>query len=336
MTSPTCSPRISARPAAAALALLLAAVFPSGLTRAQDAVASVTDFTIAAITYDDGWQTPLRNPTSLFFDSNSGELFAADAGNHRVLIYDRHLNARYSFEHFVREPRSGRTVKGEPRDLVVTTAGEIVLADNFAHYLEVLDFRGKSLEKVHLNRLYGDTSLVIKPQCLTIDAADNIYVATVGDITTVMVLSDRFELKRTIGQKGGAPSEFNTPLGMHLWRDRLYVTDLYANPAVKVFDTTGTYLFGFAAHDIARADMSFPSGLTVLPDSSGRASVWIVDGLRQVIKVFDHSGEFVELVGGFGINPGEFRYPADIAAAGDSAFFVLEKTGGRIQRFEIK
>ena len=123
---------------------------------------------------------------------------------------------------------------------------------------------------------------------------------------------------------------------MHVNSGRLYVTDLYGTPAVKVFDTSGSYLFGFAGHDIERADMSFPSGLAVIANDRGEPNIWVVDGLRQVIKVFDSEGEFIQLVGGFGINPGEFRYPSDIVTLTDSIIYVVERVGNRIQRFDIK
>ncbi|MEW6413182.1 MAG: NHL repeat-containing protein [Candidatus Zixiibacteriota bacterium] len=295
------------------------------------------DFDITAAAFDDGWQKHLRNPGALFFDRSAGELFVADAGNGRVVIYDSLLNPKYSFEHYVTEKRSGNLVKGEPRDLAVNAVGEIILSDNFADYLDLLDFRGKSLQKIYLNAVYGDTTLTIKPEGLTIDKQGNLYVIASGDIVTVMVLNDYFELVRSIGQKGGGPSDFNTPLAIQVWQDRVFVTDLYADPAVKVFDTIGTFLYGFSGHQIERGDLSFPSGIEILPmGDSALPTIWVTDGLRQVVKVFNNDGEFREIVGGYGVNAGEFRYPTDIVAAGDSAFFIVERIGSRIQRFEAK
>lgn len=293
-------------------------------------------FWISAIAYDDGWQKGLRSPSAIYVDSLAREVVVADGGNNRIVIYDEQLRPKYAFEHFVRDTRSGRMIKGEPRDVVVTSQGEIIVADNLSNDLDVLDFRGRLLEQVRLNRLYGDTTLTIKPQSLSIDEQDNLYVVTTGDIVTVMVMDSRFGLIRTIGQKGGAAAEFNTPLAVHVYSGRLYVTDLYAKPAVKVYDTSGTFAFGFGGHEIEKADMSFPSGLAVFPDSTGTDELWIVDGLRQVIKVFDGEGVFRQLVGGYGFRPGEFRYPADIARLSDSVFYVVERVGGRIQRFDIK
>lgn len=335
MTSHNCSPKNNRQ--RLSLAFWVSAMLLGVASSASgQEVAPEGAFTITEIAYDDGWQKALRNPSAIFVDSLALEIVVADGGNNRVVIYDDKLRPKFSFEHFVKEPRTGQMIKGEPRDLVVNRSGEIILVDNLSDDIDVLDFRGRLLEQVRLNYLYGDTTLTVKPQSVAIDGDDNLYVATSGDVVTIMVLNNRFDLVRTIGQKGGTPSDFNTPLAVHVQSGRVYVTDLYAKPAVKVFDTSGTYAFGFGGHEIEKADMSFPSGLAVISDSAGEASLWIVDGLRQVIKVFHSEGDFAYLVGGYGVRPGEFRYPADIATLNDSVFYVIERIGGRIQRFDIK
>jgi hypothetical protein len=163
-----------------------------------------------------------------------------------------------------------------------------------------------------------------------------LYVATGGEVVTVMVLDDYFNLDKMIGKRGSGPEDFNTVLTLQVHQNRLYTTDLYATPAVKVFDTSGAYLFGFGGHDVERADLSFPSGLAILEADPGEVTIWIADGLRQVLKVYDASGEFLQLVGGFGLRAGEFRYPADLAAMGDSVLYIVERVGNRIQRFDIQ
>jgi hypothetical protein len=318
--------------ASLALLILICRALPVGAQKAN----LEERITITEIVFDDGWQKGFRGASALFIDETVGELFVADGGNHRVVILDEKLQARFAFDHYVEDRRSGRLLKGEPRDVVVNRRGEIILIDNLTDRIEVLDFRGKLLEKVYLNRLYGDTTLTIKPQRLALDDSDRLYVATGGDVVSIMVLDDYYNLVRMIGRRGSAPGEFNTILTLLVHAGRLYVTDLYALPSVKVYDTAGTYLFGFGGHDVERGDLSFPSGLAVLEVDPGEVTIWIADGLRQVIKVYDSAGSFLQLVGGFGLRPGEFRYPADLATLGDSVLYIVERVGNRIQRFDIK
>ena len=294
-----------------------------------------TGLVITGMADDDGWQGFLRSPSSLFYDALADELLVADAGNSRIVIYDADLSAKYSFVHFVPDRVSGRPVKGEPKDLVVNSYGEIFLIDNLVRYIEVLDFRGKPLARIDPATLLGDTSLSIRGQALAIDGLDFVYLAVTGDVVGVLKINPNFELDRLIGKKGNTAPDFNTPLAITAWNDLIVVTDLYARPAVKVFDTAGTYQYGFGAHDIDKADVSFPSGVTVVDNIDGGYSIWIVDGLRQILKVYNNVGTFIAHVGGYGIGPGEFRYPADIVAGLDSTYYVVERVGNRVQRCRI-
>lgn len=318
-----------------AVACCLVALAPALPALGQDEGTELNQsISMKAITVDDGWGVLLRGPNSIFYDNAVDEIFVTDPGNNRVLIYDRNLSPRYSFTHFVRERTSGRTVKGEPRDLAVNSRGEIIIIDNYVDYLDVVDFRGSFLERIHLDELIKDTTLTIKPQRLAVDREDNLYIATSGDMVAVFVLDAYFELSHIIEGKQAGGSNFNTILTVAVQDSIVYVTDLYAEPAVKLFTTDGRYLSGFGAHDVERTDMSFPSGATILP-YKGEPTIWIVDGLRQVVKVFHPDGRFLAHVGGFGYRPGEFRYPADIVHIGDSLFYVVERVGNRVQAFKI-
>jgi len=303
-------------------------------TRAEESVIEPL-LSIEALAYDDGWGNPFRNPSALFVDRISGELFVSDGGNGRVVIFDLELGHKFSLPHFVTDDLTGGRKRGEPRDLVVTADGEIILIDNLADYLDVLDFRGNLLERIHLDRLLGDTTLSLKPVSLAIDHDQTLYVATGGDVVTVMVLSSSFELIRTIGQGGSGPEDFNTLLDIAVWNEKLFTTDLYAEPAIKIFDISGEFRSGFGGHDVDRGGLSFPAGITIVESVLSEPLIWVVDGLRQVIKVFDMEGKVVSFVGGYGAGPGEFRYPADLTQASDSVIFLLERVGGRVQKLRV-
>jgi len=314
------------------LTILLTVPFLAG--HSQEDISSRVTFD--AITFDDGMGGDLRSPRSIFYDGRSAELFVADAGNHRILIYDRNLKALYSFDHFVRDRYTDQMIKGEPKSAVVNSHGDIIVIDNLVDYLEVLDFRGISLERIEVSKIMGDTSLKIRPECMTIDSADNLYLAVTGDQVTVLMLDSQFRLIRRIGQKGPLPSEFNTLLAIAEAEGRLYLTDLYSSPAVKIFDTVGNYISGFAGHDIERADLSLPSGIFVSQDSAEGTLIWVTDALRQVVKVYNSNGDMLVQLGGFGRLLGEYQYPSGVAGSQEGEFFISEKVGNRIQRFRFK
>lgn len=325
------------RTQAIVLLSLSIALLPLSAARGQDIADELNrSITITALAGDDGWQKDLSNPYSLFYDHYADEVFVADAGNHRIVIYDADLIPRFTFDHYVPEQSSGRIVRGEPRGVAVNSFGEIIVMDNLVSYLDVHDYRGKWLDRIEPARLLGDTTLVVQPRCLAIDDQDNLYVAVMGDVVTILVLDQEFRLVRRIGQQGTGPADMNTPMAMTVADGKLFVTDLYAVPAIKVYSIDGTFLRGFSGHDIDRTDVSFPSGIAIMHGVLGDYTIWVVDGLRQVIKVFYPDGTFAAHVGGFGVKPGEFRYPADIVAGKDATYYVLERVGARVQRCEIR
>ena len=81
-----------------------------------------------------------------------------------------------------------------------------------------------------------------------------------------------------------------------------------------------------------KTDFSYPAGITIT--RGGR--VWIVDSIRQVVKCLTEDGEFITMIGGFGSEPGDMKYPSSVASDGDTLLVVAEKNGNRYQQFVIK
>jgi len=318
------------------LALLLAALAMSDVATAADPDSLQARVTVTAMTYDDGFGVALRSPAGICSDPVAGEVFVADAGNGRVLIYDRQLNCIYAFRHYVTEKETGRAVPGSPKGMAVNRDGEILIIDALSDRLELLDFRGRVIDGFQPNRLIGDTSLRLKASCLAVDDFDNFYIVVTGDITRILVVDRDLRLVRQMGEKGNLPAQLNTPVAIAVHGGRIYVGDLYGIPAVKIFDTTGQFLSGFAGHDIQRQDLTFPVGFSFLSDGSGGEFILVADGLRQAVKVYTPEGEPFTMIGGVGSLPGLVQYPSGLASDGLSSFYVVERVGGRVQRYEIK
>ncbi|MCX6836068.1 MAG: hypothetical protein NTW07_13255, partial [candidate division Zixibacteria bacterium] len=285
----------------------LGIIFLSGLcgTRALalDADSLQARITVAAVAYDDGFGSTLKDPSGIWLDTVAGEVFLADAGTGRVLIYDRQLTCLYTFRHFVRDA-SGRSLAGQPKGMAVNSRGEILLNDAVSDRLDLLDFRGRVIDNVWPSQLLGDTTLHLKVSCLAVDAADRFYLAVNGDRTTVLLLDQDLLLIRAIGAKGDSANQLNTPVGLGTFDGKVYVGDIYGIPAIKVFDTLGQYLFGFGGHDVERPDLTFPAGFGFVSDGSGGRLILVLDGLRQTVKVYTDAGEFFAMIGGYGRLPG--------------------------------
>lgn len=293
--------------------------------------------TFTAMTYENGADGPLRNPGFAFFDKRAQELFVAATGNRRIVVYDFDLTPKFSFQHFVPDPKTKRMVLGEPKAVVVNSQGDMFVIDNMADYVDVLDFRGKSFQEIHPNKILGDSTLKIRADLMAVDDYDNIYLSVAGEITAVLALDQDFNLKRRITQRvSDSTTTIVGPLAMAVWDSLILLTEFRDTPALKLFDTTGRFLAGFAGREIAKEDFSMPIGATIYADSAGQLRFLIADALRQVIKMFAADGTLIASFGGYGTYPGAVSYPIGLTYAGNRTFFVVERVGARIQRFTIK
>lgn len=285
-------------------------------------------------TFENGVGGRLRAPLAVTCDPHTDEVFVT-AGK-RVIIYDRDLDIKFAFDHFVADFKTGEMRPGEPRSVAVTSDGSIYLTDNLADYVDLLDFRGEQITRIYPNRILNDTTLNLKPEVVAVDENDRVYVSVSGDLQTILLLDRDHNFIRKIGEKGDRAQDFSSQVGLAVGEGLVCVTDLYAMPAVKVFDTLGQFKTGWGAHNVDREDLSLPSGVVIHKDSQGRLRIWIADALRQVIKVFSEDGEFISNIGGYGERVGEFTYPIGLSVGTKNTFFVAEKVLGRVQRFEIR
>ncbi|PWB75570.1 hypothetical protein C3F09_02055 [candidate division GN15 bacterium] len=319
----------------ALFALLLLPALALGQGAALRLSPDVATFT--AMTYDNGADGPLRNPGFAFFDRRAGELFVAATGNRRIVVYDFNLTPKFSFKHFVWDPKAKKQVLGEPKAVVVNSDGDMLVIDNMADYVDVLDFRGKSYQQVYPNRLLGDSTLKVRADLIAIDDRDNVYLSVVGDITAILALDRDLNLKRRLIERtADSTTSIVGPLAMAVLDSLILLTEFRDTPVLKLFDTAGQYLRGFGGREIAKEDFSMPIAAAIYRDSTGTVSFLVADALRQVIKWIGSDGSLLASFGGYGSYPGALSYPAGLTYAGNRTFFVTERVGARIQRFTVR
>ncbi|HEU4436896.1 MAG TPA: NHL repeat-containing protein [candidate division Zixibacteria bacterium] len=270
--------------------------------------------------------TRFSSPQGIFYDRRTKELYVCDTGNHQVVIFDSTGLPVYRFKHWV--IRGGKKILGEPRSVVANSNGDIFLADNLCDYLDILNFRGGSEERLDLARALNVPSA--KPLLLALDERDYLYVVYRNEKSALAVFDPDLQLVQQLENRKENHQDFGEISG--LWVDsNIYVTDATAEPCVRVFLRDGTYLLGFGTHEVGWDGFSLPSGVTVTQGGI----IWIADTFRQVVKAFSPKGVFLRYIGGFGVQAGAMDYPAALAGDGSQLFFVLEKAGERFQGFEV-
>ncbi|MBI2843189.1 MAG: NHL repeat-containing protein [Armatimonadetes bacterium] len=283
-----------------------------------------------------GWSRSekLKSPGGVFFYARKGEIYVADTGNHQILIFNEAGTPIVRIRHSVDGKEPGTSRQGEPKQVAVNSRGDIYVVDSLARYLDVLDYRGRSIERIYPGDLLDMQRDDVRCAAVTVDSADNVYIGVSGEQSAVLVLDRKHSLIRRIGEKGDGDGKFKAITG--IWIDgagKIYVSDARNEPAVQVFSPEGKLLVKFGVHETGPHNFSLPSG--VVTDEFG--NIYVTDSLRHWIGAFTSEGKFIiRLAGGFGTRPGDLSFPTGIASDGKRTIYTVEKAGARLQGFKLE
>jgi DNA-binding beta-propeller fold protein YncE len=141
----------------------------------------------------------------------------------------------------------------------------------------------------------------------------------------------------TWGSQGAGPGQFQEPWGLAVdGQGRVYVADTW-NHRVQVFDAEGTFLNQWGSHAQVSGLGSDTAGLfwgprDVAIDAQGR--VLITDTGNKRVQVFTPQGDFVDMFGGFGTDPGQLNEPVGVAVGPQGRIYVADTWNQRVQLFD--
>jgi DNA-binding beta-propeller fold protein YncE len=269
----------------------------------------------------------LERPGAIFYETALGEIYIADVGHTRIAVYDS--IGSYLADIPILSATGGSRDRLEPCAVAVDRQGRVFVATNQETSIRVYDPRGSLLTTIHSPETVDPSPY---PRILFVDSRDQLHAFWFGATEPWTVFGPDLTLSWKGASFGSEPSQFVTPTAMCVEAGgRAYFCDGQSLPAVKVFDADHQYLFGFGGHDISHDDFSVPSGIA----TTGDGSIWVSDRQRQVIKRFDSQGRFLTMIGGWGQEPGELRYPAGLAADSRNWVMVTESGGARFQIYTI-
>ena len=137
-----------------------------------------------------------------------------------------------------------------------------------------------------------------------------VAVGTNGDVYAssanngyIQVFNNNGTAIRTIGSKGNGNGQFNTPFGLVLVDDTLYVTD-YGLHRVQMFAaSTGKYIGQFGSNGTGHGQFTYPHGITY----DGKGHILVAEYNNRRVQVFNMDGTFVQVIDCNG------QYPTDVA-----------------------
>lgn len=174
------------------------------------------------------------------------------------------------------------------------------------------------------------------PGHLTLDPDGNLWVADSRN-HGFQILSPDGELLGRWGTEGSGPGQFRLQ-GLH-WTvgaaafdaaGNLFVADT-GNFRVQKFGPDRSFILAWGGKGRGDGQFLEPDNLTV--DADGR--VYVLDGERDDIQVFDANGAYLRTVGRYGTGEGQFLFfdTGGLSIGPDGNLWVADTSNQRIQRF---
>jgi DNA-binding beta-propeller fold protein YncE len=143
----------------------------------------------------------------------------------------------------------------------------------------------------------------------------------------IVVLNNKNEFIKKIGS-----SYLSKPSDVAVCKEMIYISDMDSNKVIVFSNTEDKVLFSFPDADVK--DTSFlhsPTNITVMNDK-----VYVVDFGEFNVKVFDLNGKFLNTIGSYGQNRGQFVRPKGVAVDSSDNVYVLDAAFENVQIFNSK
>jgi DNA-binding beta-propeller fold protein YncE len=272
-----------------------------------------------------------ESPLGVAIDVVAGEVVVANTGLSRIEFFGADGHPHGFFVHRVSDA-TGTERDGLPKHVAVDAHGRVLVVDAFAAYVDICDFRGRSLGHLVLPAPDNDLASGHGPGPIAVAPNGHIFVAARGKQARIHEFDAEGKWLSTWGETGNKPGQLSAITGLGVASNgEVFVCCVSTELAVQVFDAKGVYLRGFGVHDIGPGRFSQPTSLVVTPE--GR--VWVTDNVRHNIQVFDLAGKLLGALGG-GDGPGAILYPSALASDGKGMFALVETGGKRLRLMWVR
>ena len=214
-----------------------------------------------------------------------------------------------------------------PYSIATDSHGRIIVTDPGAEGVHIFDFTQHKYK--FIQRSEKSRNAMRTPQCVAVDAADNIYV-TDSDAGEIFVFEPNGKLLRTIGSLKGGEGYFKRPTGIAVdsAAQRIYVTDTLRDQ-VFVLDLQGNILQTIGKSGEGPGEFNLPTELHL-----DGANLLVVDAMNFRVQAFDRSGAFQYSIGRLGDSMGAMFRPKAVSVDSEGHLYVVDSLWGVVQVFD--
>lgn len=266
----------------------------------------------------------LYRPHGVAVDSKNN-IYTTDAGNGRVVVFDRNGDFLFKFGRYAEEPRKSKP--GEftcPLGISIDPKTKrIYVADRLRHRVLIFDSKGKFVREIK----------VMMPVAVLVHQ-NRLYVTTYGPIYVTDLNGRQLE---KWGKRGRQKGEFDFPNGLAVGKEgNVYISD-FNNTRIVGLNKKGEVIWITGRPPTNLLDSQRKIGLPAGMAIDEKQNLYVVDAFHFSIKIFNNKGKMLAEVGTgrSGNREGEFYYPAGIAYMGNNTFVVADKFNNRLQILRI-
>jgi DNA-binding beta-propeller fold protein YncE len=225
----------------------------------------------------------------------------------------------------VGEPEYHELVR--PYGIAVDSHGRAVITDPGARGVHIFDFEQHKYK--FIQRAEKEKDPMLAPQCVAVDAQDNIYV-TDSESGKIFVFEANGKFKRALGSLKGGEGFFKRPTGIAVdsVARRIYVTDTLRDK-IFVLDMDGQVIQSVGQHGTGNGEFYFPTELH-LDDHD----LLVIDAMNFRVQFLDRSGNYEGTIGQVGDSPGQMFRPKGIGEDSEGHFYVVDGLWGMVQVFD--
>jgi len=175
----------------------------------------------------------LGRPGGIAIDRQRNRLYAADAKENRIAVFD--INTFEFLSSFGTPSKSRKPEKGTfsgPTNVALDRNGNLYVADTLNCRVQVLSPEGKALREFGTpgNR----PGNFLRPKGIAVDSEGHVYVAD-AEFNNFQIFSPEGQSLLAVGMLGTAPGEFGLIAGLHIdSENRIYTSEMYTG-RIQVF-----------------------------------------------------------------------------------------------------
>jgi DNA-binding beta-propeller fold protein YncE len=214
-----------------------------------------------------------------------------------------------------------------PFSVVTDSRGRIIVTDPGAGGVHIFDLKEQKYK--FLTRKDKTKEAMTTPQCVAVDAQDNIYV-TDSELGKIFVFEPSGKFSRVIGSLKHGEGYFKHPTGIAVdsGAQRIYVSDTWRDE-IFVMDMQGSVLQKIGKSGSGDGEFNFPTELRL-----DGPNLMVLDAMNFRVQVLDRSGGFQYSIGKLGDGRGDMFRPKGLGIDSEGHLYIVEGMSGVVQVFD--